>query len=54
MLELFFAIAGLERSDSRFVCLLACDSFETGFLDGMGGGGGGGGYSIHCPSIEKE
>ena len=34
-LTLFFAAAGLERTDSRFVCILACDSFETGFLDGM-------------------
>ena len=34
-LELFFAAAGLERHDSRFDCILACDSFETGFLDGM-------------------
>ena len=33
-LELFFAAAGFERNDSRFVCILACDSFETGFLDG--------------------
>ena len=33
-LELFGAAAGLERSDSRYVCILACDSSETGFLDG--------------------
>ena len=34
-LELFGAAAGLERGDPRFVCILACDSSETGFLDGM-------------------
>ena len=34
-LELFFAAAGLERNDSRFVCKLAWDSSEPGFLDGM-------------------
>ena len=34
-LELFCAAAGLERNVSRFVCILACDSSETGFLDGM-------------------
>ena len=34
-LELFFAAAGLERNDSRFVCKLALDSSEPGFLDGM-------------------
>ena len=34
-LALFFAVAGREIRDSRFVCRLACDSFETGFLDGM-------------------
>ena len=33
-LELFGAAAGLERGDPRFVCILACDSSETGFLDG--------------------
>ena len=33
-LELFCAAAGLERNDSRFACILACDSSETGFLDG--------------------
>ena len=30
-LELFGAAAGLERGDPRFVCILACDSSETGF-----------------------
>ena len=34
-LEFFFAAAGRERDDSRFVCILACGSSETGFLDGM-------------------
>ena len=34
-LALFFAVAGREIRDSRFVCRLACDSFETGFLDGV-------------------
>ena len=33
-LELFGVAPGLERSDSRFVCILAYDSSETGFLDG--------------------
>ena len=26
---------GVERSGSRLACILACDSSETGFLDGM-------------------
>ena len=34
-LTLFFAAAGFEKSGSRFVCRFACDSFETGFLDGI-------------------
>ena len=34
-LALFFAVAGREIRGSRFVCRLACDFFETGFLDGM-------------------
>ena len=34
-LELFGAIAGFEMLDSRFLRILACDSDESGFLDGM-------------------
>ena len=34
-LELVCAAAGVERSGSRLACILACDSSETGFLDGM-------------------
>ena len=34
-LKLFCAAAGVERSGSRLACILACDSSETGFLDGM-------------------
>ena len=33
-LKLLRAVAGLEISGSRFACIPACDSFETGFLDG--------------------
>ena len=33
-LELVGAIAGLERTGTRFACIPACDSSETGFLDG--------------------
>ena len=33
--KLVGAIAGFETPASRFVRELACDSFETGFLDGM-------------------
>ena len=68
-LAFFFAPAGFEKIDPRSVCILACDSSETGFLDGMlltflepkepcivGGGGdcGGGGSSIQRPSESKK
>ena len=33
-LELLDALAGLEITGSRLACRLACDSFETGFVDG--------------------
>ena len=33
--KLVGAIAEVEIPDSRFIRELACDSFETGFLDGM-------------------